>query len=79
MFPGPGAYDQGIIKENSRSILSNYVSPGVQSIGKQFRHLGKEEPLMPTPGPGNYQLPSEFGHYRNKNGTSLEGSKAMFG
>jgi len=78
VFPGPGAYSQGIIKENSRSILSNYVSPGGQSIGRQQRNLGKEEPLMPTPGPGNYQLPSEFGHYRNKTSNSLEGSKAMF-
>jgi len=78
VFPGPGAYNQFVIKENSRSIVSNYVSPGGQSIGKQPRNLGVDESTIPTPGPGEYRMPSEFGHYMNKQGgVSLEGSKAF--
>merc|ERR1711879_620338 len=35
VFPGPGTYNQNVVKENSQSILSNYNSFGGQSIGKQ--------------------------------------------
>ena len=77
VFPGPGTYNQSVIKENSKSILSNYGSFGGQSIGKEVRHLGPPKKALNTPGPGNYQLPSDFGHYQNKSidGSALEGSK----
>lgn len=80
VFPGPGSYNQSVVKENSQSVLSNYGSTLGQSIGKEVRPLGpgKKEKFV-TPGPGNYQLPSEFGHYTAKEGGSTiiaEGSKA---
>jgi len=37
VFPGPGTYNQAVVKENSQSVLSNYNSFGGQSIGKQER------------------------------------------
>ena len=62
--PGPGAYRQHIIKEgNYQSILSTKLSPGGISIGKGGRDLTKI--TNTTPGPGNYRMPSDFGHYEN--------------
>ena len=37
VFPGPGNYNQAVVKENSQSVLSNYHSFGGQSIGRQER------------------------------------------
>jgi len=37
IFPGPGNYNQAVVKENSQSVLSNYHSFGGQSIGRQER------------------------------------------
>ncbi len=31
---------------------------------------------MKTPGPGSYQLPSDFGHYQGKDAVLVEGSRA---
>ena len=77
VFPGPGSYNQAVVKENSQSILSNYNSFGGQSIGKQHRPMITEQKgKVVTPGPGSYQLPSDFGHYANKDGNLMEGSKA---
>ena len=47
------------------SILSNYNSPGSQSVGKAKRDLCGLGPEK-TPGPGKYMLPSDFGHYQSK-------------
>lgn len=48
---------------------SNYQSTGVRSFGKTARieiRKAKERKALQTPGPGKYQIPSDFGSFNSK-------------
>jgi len=64
--PGPSDYSiQNTIEPDGIYLLSNMKSSGRRSILNQKRELvlaGNKD----TPGPGEYQKPSDFGHYGSK-------------
>jgi hypothetical protein len=66
-LPGPGAYDVSShqdISPKGRYCLSNSQNCLTRSFGSSQR--GEVALNRSTPGPGNYKLPSEFGHYMAK-------------
>lgn len=66
-IPGPGAYDVGAhqdISPKGRYCLSRSVNCLSRSFGSSTR--GDVSLNRQTPGPGNYKLPSEFGHYASR-------------
>ena len=76
-MPGPAEYVAKIsISNTSGQFLSKVPTPA----GRTFYHFDRDTLKIPssarskfreikfivTPGPGNYRLPSDFGHYESK-------------
>ena len=60
--PGPGSYESlGDIDPNGKYFDSRFKCSLVRTFGQEDHHSPKHR--SETPGPGNYRLPSEFGHY----------------
>ena len=66
--PGPSTYSPRIQNAHNPAVYScsKYRSVASRNFGKDARVLYKHKEADATPGPGAYQLPSEFGHYRSK-------------
>jgi hypothetical protein len=63
-IPGPGVYDVSTFQDISpkgRYCLSRTQNCFSRAFGHSVR--GEVSLNRSTPGPGNYVLPSEFGHY----------------
>jgi len=61
--PGPGHYrDRNIMNKEGQYVLSTNRSDGQRPFLQDKREL-KLEGNRYTPGPGNYRMPSDFGHY----------------
>lgn len=58
MSPGPSSYSPNKVSLHSKSIGG--------SIGTSLRQsfIDSIRKRVVCPGPGNYKLPSDFGHYR---------------
>lgn len=69
MAPGPGAYTLKVgIGDTASSFLSTFTSPKTRTFYHSDRKtIDIPKHIMNLPGPGNYKLPSEFGHYESKN------------
>lgn len=50
---------------NGRYLLSKNKSTATRTFSHNKRSCF--DPAPPTPGPGSYRLPSEFGYYESKN------------
>ena len=78
--PGPGAYSLKTgISDPAASFISTFKSPktrtfyhsdrktiDIPSSVKSIFILFNQINSLDQPGPGNYRLPSEFGHYESK-------------
>jgi len=66
-IPGPGTYDLGKtdLSPDGKYCISRMPSVLSRRFGTSER--GNIVIKTYTPGPGNYKLPSEFGHYCSKN------------
>jgi len=84
-LPGPAEYVSKIsIANTSGQFLSKIPTPA----GRTFYHFDRDTLKIPnsarnTPGPGNYRLPSDFGHYESKNakrkGRKVKGRRKSMG
>ena len=73
-LPGPGAYDTAAHQDISpmgRYCLSRSSNCLTRSFGSS-QQRGDVTLNKSTPGPGNYRLPSEFGHYVAKKAVEKE-------
>jgi hypothetical protein len=66
--PGPANYEPKL----GMSPKGDYFISKLKNSGcRTFYHFDRSTKLTPfateTPGPGNYRLPSDFGHYESKN------------
>ena len=75
--PGPGAYDlnQTNLSPDGKYFPSKFRSSLVRSFPHSLRKTVSMNSLSnlyanSAPGPGNYRLPSEFGHYIAKDATA---------
>ena len=74
IVPGPGAYDVSNeqMSPDGSYITSKMHNSLVRRFGSSIRsHLNRKNE---NPGPGNYKLPSEFGHYVSKD--AVKGDKS---
>lgn len=64
--PGPSSYREGDgISSSAKYVLSHHKSNGCRSFSKNARKHFTEEfsNNKKNPGPGSYELPTEFGVY----------------
>ena len=82
--PGPGAYNLKVgISDSTSFYLSTFTSPKTRTFyhsdrktiditkdaKSKFYHFYSNV-VIDLPGPGNYKMPSDFGHYEAKNSVS---------
>jgi len=75
-LPGPAEYTPGITIANTNG---QFISKIPTPAGRTFYHFDRDTLKLPTsarmtPGPGNYRLPSDFGHYESKHAKKMERS-----
>ena len=71
--PGPSKYEPQAVSLRSESIGGAIGN----STRKSFIDLiNKKLNDDPCPGPGNYELPTEFGHYKSTTNRSLNNKTA---
>ncbi len=63
--PGPGHYDEKPVSMSNKGnyFISKLKNSGCNFFNKQKRRMGKK--ANPSPGPGSYRMPSDFGYYES--------------
>ena len=67
--PGPGHYDEKPVSMSNKGsyFISKLKNSGCNFFNKQKRSMGRKP--NPSPGPGSYRMPSDFGYYESNKPT----------